>query len=65
MIKKIKKYPPLMDIRTIESLLLLGEIINKGFVYANTIKISDEEYIEMIKMAVEGEVYETTKGGKR
>ncbi len=54
--KKNKKYRPLLTINVIEGLLLLGEVIKKGLVYAKVPKISDEMYIEVVKAEVSGDI---------
>ena len=53
--EKIKKYHILPTIKVLEGLMLLGEVLRKGLVYAKIPKISDEDYIKMVKMAVAGE----------
>lgn len=49
---KKHKYRALPTIELAESVLLLGEVINRGTLNVKTPKISDEMYIEAVKKVV-------------
>ena len=48
------KYQSLPTIRTLEGLMLMIAVLKEGTLNINIPVISDENYIEMVKMAVDG-----------